>query len=168
MFREGVVEEAVQEVLQADDTLVRFYGDNNAGAVANLYVAYFRSQHTGVNPHSPKNCLPGAGWSPTETETIPISVPGRSDPISVNRYLIQKGEDKSVALYWYEGRGRVIASEYFARAYLVADSSQHNRSDTSLVRIIVPVVSGDEDTATEEAISFARASFPQLSEFLPD
>ncbi len=72
MFREGVVEQAVQEVLQADDTLVRFYGDNNAGAVANLYVAYFRSQRTGVNPHSPKNCLPGAGWSPTETETIPI------------------------------------------------------------------------------------------------
>jgi len=82
--------------------------------------------------------------------------------------LIQKVEDKSVVLYWYHGRGRVIESEYFARAYLVADSIQHNRSDTSLVRILVPVVNGDEDTATEEAISSARASFPQLSEFLPD
>lgn len=168
MYREGVVEDAVQEVLQASDTLVRYYGVKSSGTIAGLYIAYFRSQRTGVNPHSPKLCLPGAGWAPTETEIMPIEVPGRSEQININRYVIAKGEEKSVVLYWYQGRGRVTASEYYARAYLVADSIRYNRSDTSLVRIIVPVVNGDEDAATDAAINFAQASFPHLTGFLPD
>lgn len=168
MYREGVVEDAVQEVLQASDTLVRFYTDGSSGNIVSLFIAYFQTQRTGVNPHSPKHCLPGAGWAPTETEIMPITVPGRSEAIKVNRYIIAKGEEKSVVLYWYQGRGRVIASEYFARAYLIADSIRYNRSDTSLVRIIVPVTNGDEDAATDAAIDFAQASFPHFTEFLPD
>jgi len=167
-YQEGVVEEAVQEVLQADDTLVRFYRDEATGRAASLYIAYFRTQRTGVNPHSPKLCLPGAGWAPTETEIVPLVAPGRQDPVRINRYVIAKGDEESVVLYWYQGRGRVMANEYFARAYLVADSIRWNRSDTSLVRIIVPVIGGDRDKATETATEFAQSIFPHLSEFLPD
>jgi len=168
LLQQGVVEDAVQEVLQADDTLVRLYRGGATGTPAHLYVAYFQSQRTGVNPHSPKHCLPGAGWAPTQSDIIQLSVPGRPDPISVNHYIISKGDQQSVVLYWYQGRGRVIASEYFARAYLVADSIRYNRSDTSLVRIIVPVQGGDQEAADEAAIEFASDCFPHLSQFLPD
>jgi len=167
-YREGVVEEAVQEVLQANDTLVRLYRKGATQDVAHLYIAYFQTQRTGVNPHSPKHCLPGSGWAPMDAGVLSLSVPGRREPVQVNRYLIAKGEEESVVLYWYQGRGRVIASEYYARAYMIADSITQNRTDTSLVRIIVPVVGGDTEAATDAAIDFALSSFPLLSQFLPD
>ena len=164
--QEGTIEEEVQEVLKADATLLRSYG-NSRGDVASLFLAYFATQRTGANPHSPKNCLPGSGWIPTEATVMPITVPGRAEPLSVNQYVVTRGADKSIVLYWYQGRGRYVASEYVARIYLVADAIRLNRTDTALVRIVVPVRNENEQAASRDAIDFAQQSFPFLDQFLP-
>src|ERR1039458_6324331 len=103
----------VQDVLRADDTLSRDYVNLAATAKASLLIAFFKTQRYGQAPHSPKNCLPGAGWEPTESGTIRIAVPEWQEPIVVNRYVVAHGEDKVLAIYWYQGRHRVIASEYW-------------------------------------------------------
>ena len=103
-----------------------------------------------------------------DTEILSLSMPGRPEPVPVNRYLIAKGEEKSVVLYWYQGRGRAIASEYYARAYVIANPITQNRTDTSLVRIMVPVVGGDAEAATDTAIDFVVSSYPHLSQSPPD
>ena len=167
MIQEGVIEEKIQEVLLADDTLTRIYRDDAEDLLVNLFVAYFKSQRTGVNPHSPKNCLPGAGWVSTTSGTVEVSVPNRPSPIRVNLYTIAKGEQKSVVLYWYQSRERVIASEYVARMYLVADAIRYNRTDTALVRITIPIEGDQEDPAMDAAIRFVQSCFPHLDEFLP-
>ena len=167
LIQEGVIEERIQAVLGADDTLTRSYGDVNAGETAHLFVAYFKSQRTGVNPHSPKHCLPGSGWVPTTSDTISVSVPERPEAIRVNRYIIARGGQKSVVLYWYQSRDRVIASEYAARVYLVADAIRYNRTDTALVRITVPIMDGEQQAATDTAVRFARECFIRLRQFLP-
>jgi EpsI family protein len=165
-YQEGVIEPEVQEVLKADGLLTRMYSNPDRRALANIFIAYFATQRTGQTPHSPKNCLPGSGWVPSEASDFAVEVPGRAEPVRVNHYVVAKGTEKSVVLYWYQTPYRVIASEYAAKVYLVADSVRHNRTDTALVRIVVPVADGEEK-ATGDAISLMQAAFPHLEEYFP-
>ncbi len=167
MAREGVVEKEVMDVLRADDVLTRTYLEENTQTGANLFVAFFRSQRTGQAPHSPKNCLPGSGWTPSQSDIVTISVPGQADAVEANRYVVAKGEDKSLVLYWYQSRGRTVASEYRAKIYLVRDAIRYNRTDTALVRVVVPVVQDDIAGATKTAETFVQSFFTPLRHHLP-
>ncbi|MDP2996403.1 MAG: EpsI family protein [Bryobacterales bacterium] len=168
LAQEGVIEKEVRDVLQADDLLNRTYVHAESQSMASLFVAYFRSQRTGVAPHSPKNCLPGSGWVPSEARIIPIAVPGRAEPIPVNLYLVSKGDSRSVTLYWYQSRGRAVASEYSAKIYTVLDAIRFNRTDTALVRVVVPVTGGGQDAARRVGERFVGEIFPTLAPFLPN
>jgi EpsI family protein len=164
MVQEGVVEKEVQEVLRADDLLSRAYRSRDGRTTASLFVAYFRSQRTGATPHSPKNCLPGSGWVATVSDIIPVPIPGLAAPILVNRYIVAKGDARSVVLYWYQGRGRVIASEFEAKIHLVKDAIRYNRTDAALVRVVLPL--GQQDQAADRAaIEFVQAIFHTLTPF---
>jgi EpsI family protein len=163
LLQEGVVDEDTMAILKADDTLTRVYASPEGAA--SLFIAYFKTQRTGQSPHSPKNCLPGSGFQPSESGRMDIPVAG--GPINVNRYVVSRGEDESVVLYWYQSQGRVIADEFAAKFYLIADSIRKHRSDTSLVRVVVPVVRANRDEATKVAVDFVQASFPVLSTWLP-
>lgn len=167
MVDEGVMDKETQDVLRADDLMSRTYYEAATKRVANLFVAYFQSQRTGQAPHSPKNCLPGSGWVPSESEILSMKVPGVAEPIQVNRYVVAKGEEQSVVLYWYQTRNRVIASEYRAKIYMVADAIRYNRTDTALVRVVVPVVGNQVVVASKTAQDFVTAFFARLRQHLP-
>ncbi len=164
LLQEGVIDEDTRNVLKADDLLNRFYGAGNQGA--NLFVAAFRSQRNGKAPHSPKNCLPGSGWTPLNSGQVAIDV-GRAMPIVVNRYVVAHGDDRSLVLYWYQSRDRTIASEYTAKFWVVVDAMRLNRTDTALVRVVVPIVNRDEDAAAKSATGFVKAFYGTLREYLP-
>lgn len=167
MSKQGVIDEETREVLKADELLNRGYVNMALRVEANLFVAYFKTQRTGQTPHSPKNCLPGNGWTQTLSDTINVTVPGRAEPIEVNRYLVSKGENKSIVVYWYQSRDRVVASEYRARFYTAADAIRFNRTDTALVRVVVPVVDGDDKRATAAAVDFVKDFFVPLRQHFP-
>lgn len=167
MSKQGVIDDETREVLKADELLNRGYVNMALRVEANLFVAYFKTQRTGQTPHSPKNCLPGNGWTQTLSDTINVTVPGRAEPIEVNRYLVSKGENKSIVVYWYQSRDRVVASEYRARFYTAADAIRFNRTDTALVRVVVPVVDGDESRATAAAVDFVKDFFVPLRQHFP-
>jgi len=171
LVQTGVIEQEVLDVLKADDILNRVYctspnclktGQGNAS----LFVAAFRTQRTGKTQHSPKNCLPGSGWVPLSSEEVTIDV-GRSAPISVNRYVIAYGSQRSMVLYWYQSRDRVVANEYKAKFWVMADAIRLNRTDTALVRVIVPVVNRDEAQAQTTAIDFVKSFYSTLLDYLP-
>lgn len=166
MVQQGVMEQEVKDVLRADDYIVRDYAVSPT-KFADLFVAFFKSQRAGQTPHSPKNCLPGSGWVWTVSDTISMDVPGRPDPIQINRYIVSKGEERSLVLYWYQSRDRVVASEYRAAAYVAWDALRYNRTDTALVRVVVPIVNGQQEAATETGVEFIRAFFNTLRQFFP-
>ena len=166
LYEKGVIEEDVKNVLRGDDYISAWYTDPSE-RMANLFVAFFKSQRYGQSPHSPKNCLPGAGWVWTVSDEIPIMVPGRTDPITVNRYIVAKGEAKSLVLYWYQSRDRIVASEYKAKMFVVADALRYNRTDTALVRVVIPVRDGKDKVAQETGIDFIRSFYATLRSFLP-
>ncbi|HSR07843.1 MAG TPA: EpsI family protein [Bryobacteraceae bacterium] len=164
LLQEGVIDDDTRNVLKADDLLNRFYGSGTQGA--NLFVAAFRSQRNGKTPHSPKNCLPGTGWTPLNSTQVSIDV-GRAMPIVVNQYVVAHGDDRSLVLYWYQSRDRAIASEYTAKFWVVVDAMRLNRTDTALVRVVVPIVNRDEDAAAKSATDFVKAFYGTLREYLP-
>jgi EpsI family protein len=160
----------VMKVLGADDYLSRFYETEKA--VVGLYVGYYKSQRQGDSMHSPLNCLPGAGWQPLDKSYLPIQVTdanGDRSEITVNRYVIEKGLDQQVVLYWYQSHGRVIANEYRSKIFMVYDAARLNRSDAALVRVTSPRLGSDAsgDDAEARAVEFVKAAFPLLGRFLP-
>ena len=167
MAREFPIEKEVEDVLKADDTLNREYLNSSNTAAIVFFIAFFKTQRYGQSPHSPKNCLPGAGFEPIESSIIHVTVPGRASPIEVNKYVTERGDEKSVTLYWYQSRNRIIASEYWARYWLVMDAIRFRRSDTSIVKIVVPVINDRFDAATNAGVQFIRAAFPALLKALP-
>jgi len=168
LTQEGVIEKEELNILKADDTLMRWYGSPEGPA--SLFIAFFRTQRTGQSPHSPKNCLPGSGWQPSESSRIDVPVSlgdGQAESIHVNRYVVSKGDDQSVVLYWYQSQGRVIADEFAAKFYLISDSIRKHRSDTALVRVVVPVTGGRMDAASKAATDFVQAMYPVVRNYLP-
>ena len=165
--REDKVGDDVQSVLRADDTLTRWYASRAHPSGVSLFIAYFRSQRAGQAPHSPKNCLPGAGWEPIKEGLIDVKVEGVREPITINRYIVSHGDAARVVLYWYQNRKRVIASEYAAKFWLVADSIQYHRSDTAVVRVEAPMVGTDDAASTQSAVDFVQDMFPLLVNYLP-
>lgn len=157
----------VRQVLGDGDFLSRLYGRTPEEPSLELFIAYFASQRTGTAIHSPRNCLPGAGWTPVESARIEIPRPG-GPPVIANRYLIARGLDRKVVVYWYQSNSRAIASEYWAKFYLVADSIRLNRSDGSLVRVITPLARNEDMGQGERrAVEFAQALLPRLAAHIP-
>ena len=151
--------------LGADDLVNRVYR-SEAGTEIGLYIGYYASQRQGDAIHSPMNCMPGSGWQPLETDRHTFTAGGA--PLTVNRVRIGRGDRQQLVLYWYQGRGRVVASEYTSKLFTVWDSATRHRTDGALVRVLTPMGPSDTPaTATARAVDFARALVPTLAVFLP-
>ncbi len=159
------LEPRIVEALGVNDYLNRIYTDRSGHSVG-LYVGYYQSQRTGQTIHSPKNCLPGAGWEPVRSGRLSIPM-ATTPPIEVNEYLVEKDADRYLVLYWYQAHGRVVASEYSGKVWLVLDAIARNRTDGALIRLFTPT-RGGEDRARARAVQFVQALYPQLSKFIPD
>jgi EpsI family protein len=96
-----------------------------------------------------------------------VRLPGRLQEEPINRYIVSKGDQRTLVLYWYQSAHRIIADEYMAKIFTVLDGVRYRRSDTSLVRVIVPVTEGDGETAQRMAIRFLEETYPGLVAYLP-
>ncbi len=150
--------------------LLRAYGDR-LNPEFTLYVGYHAAQSQSNQMHSPRNCLPGAGWQVLTSGAV------RAGDQMVNRYLIEYKGTKALVLYWYQGRGRVTADEFQVKLHLFADASRTGRTEEALVRLVIPVRSSATDgkTATlptePEAerlgVTMATALIPSIHALLP-
>jgi len=159
-----ILDDETLKVLRASDYLLRDFRKSD-GRSANLYVGYYASQRTGATYHSPLNCLPGSGWTLSEPGKATIALPNGSSFVA-NKYVIQNGDYKSLMVYWYEGRGRNVASEYWGKVYTVFDSVRLRRSDGAMVRVTVPIRES-EAAAEQTAVEFASTASSVLPEFVP-
>lgn len=168
---EEILKPRVARVLGADDYLSRTLvaSDGAEGAGVGLFVAWYRNQGRG-GVHSPEICLPGNGWeiasiNPVERE---ILLPGGGTrAITLNRAIIQKGVARQLVYYWFDQRGRRIASDYAAKAYLLLDGVRDGRTDGALVRLITPILPGEAEADAEARLGSAlAAAMPELPRFI--
>jgi EpsI family protein len=160
-----VLDEPTLKVLRASDYLLRDFR-TSTGQTANFYVGYYATQRDGASYHSPLNCLPGSGWILSEPGGVTLTGPDGSSFVA-NKYVIENGNYKSLMVYWYQGRGRAIASEYWGKVYTVVDSVRLRRSDGAMVRVTVPIVASEAD-ALRSATELAGAAMTALPEFVPN
>ncbi|MBL0169338.1 MAG: EpsI family protein [Gemmatimonadaceae bacterium] len=149
--RDTIVSEEERRVAGMSDYVMRTFGPDSAFAFS-VYVGYYDRQVQGRSIHSPKNCLPGAGWDILASERIPL--PGAAAGSRVTRVLLANKGMRVLVYYWYQGRGRVEASEYRVKWDLMRDAALHGRTEEALVRIVMPV----EGRTSREVASFADAS----------
>lgn len=163
-----VIPQSFLDVLGPGKFLSRVYVKDSRTPPTDLFIAYFPSQSTGDTIHSPKNCLPGAGWNAVESTQIAMTAPD-GKPFTANRYVIAKGMDRELVLYWYQAHSRRVASEYWAKFWLVADAIRMNRTDGALVRIITAIAPNEPVGAAENrATVFAGQILPTLDRYIPD
>lgn len=148
-----------------DDYLNRRYTDR-AGDSLELYIGYYQSQRTAQGIHSPKNCLPGAGWEPIRSGQVTIPI-GDHRGATINEYIVAKGQEKDLVFYWYQSRGRSEASEYRAKLWLAKDALTRHRTDGALVRVWAPLT-GSEESVRARTAEFVQIMFNRINEFIPD
>jgi EpsI family protein len=160
------VSAAEARVAGFSDYLYRVYAPSGGSEdFVSLYVGWYESQTQGNTIHSPKNCLPGSGWEPLAATVAAIPL-ATGESVDVNRYILQREDERALVLYWYQGRGRVAHNEYMVKWDLLRDAALRQRSDEALVRIVVPVTTTVE-AAFERARSVASTVIPELQHALP-
>jgi EpsI family protein len=162
---DGRLDSDTMKVLGATDYLLRDYRRPD-GQLGNFYVGYYASQRDGATYHSPLNCLPGSGWTLSDRDVVSIPL-SNGKSLSANKYVIQNGYNRTLMIYWYQGRGRAVASEYWGKIYTVIDGVRLRRSDGALVRVTVPILRS-EAAALQSAVDLATNATSTLSEFVPD
>ena len=160
-----VLDDATLSVLRASDYLLRDFRRAD-GQTANFYVGYYATQREGASFHSPLNCLPGSGWTLSAPGKAMIPLPDGSS-FAANKYIIENGDYRSLMIYWYQGRGRTVASEYWGKIYTVIDSVRLRRSDGALVRVTVPL-GNSEEAALQAATDLSSKTAAALGEFVPN
>jgi EpsI family protein len=88
------------------------------------------------------------------------------DTYKVNQYLLQRGTEAALVLYWYQGRGRVAWNEYGVKWDLLRDAALRRRTEEALVRVVVPVTAS-RDEALAVATQTASSIIPAISRALP-
>src|SRR5215471_690074 len=156
---------ATMSVLRASDYLLRNYRLGN-DTMANLYIGYYATQRDGATYHSPLNCLPGSGWTMEDPAMVTIALPDGKSFVA-NKYVIKNGNIRELMIYWYQGRGRAVTSEYWGKIYTVLDSVRLRRSDGALVRVTVPL-RDSEPAALESAKDLSAKAAVAIKEFVPN
>jgi EpsI family protein len=156
------------QTLGPGDFLQRTYKDQTArDSDVDLYLAYLPGRSSGLYRHLPQDCLIGSGWSPVESGIATLAFPG-DEPFPANRYLIARGEERQLVLFWYSARGRRVAHESQMDYHLVLDSLRLNRSDNALIRMNTELMPGEKPADAERRLlAFAGLVNPLLSNYIP-
>src|SRR6476661_414581 len=157
-IQEQHVSDEERRIAGMTDYVARVYWRPDSTVAFTTYVGYYDRQTQGKSMHSPKNCLPGAGWEILAGGTTTVTA--ADGPHVVNRYLLKNGAAQAVVYYWYQGRGRVVASEYAVKWDLLRDAALEGHTEEALVRIIVPV--DPTDSAQTRADQLAQQIAPRL------
>jgi len=163
--RDRAISADERKVAGMTDYLMREYVNPADSSFAfSVYVGYYDRQTEGKTIHSPRNCLPGAGWEPTGVSDRAIVI-GKSSYL-VRRYSLAKDKSHALVYYWYQGRGRISSNEYLVKWELLRDAALTGRSEEALVRIVLPL-EGDVGKADSLATEVAQAIIPAIDRVLP-
>jgi EpsI family protein len=141
------------DVAGMTDYVARVFKRDSTIAFTTL-VSYYDRQTQGHTIHSPRNCLPGAGWEVLSPGTRQIVVGGTSHV--VNQYVLKNGSLQAIVLYWYQGRGRIVADEYAVKWNLLRDAALAGHTEEALLRVVVPVILAPGASIDSSAIRSAE------------
>jgi exosortase D (VPLPA-CTERM-specific) len=164
-----LLDPGIENVLKADDYFSAYYRNPDEAEGMDLFLSYYHSQTNGSAIHSPEVCIPGAGWEIFSIRRIDMDLPDTQfGNFSLNRAIIQKGLDKQLVYYWFEGRGRRMTDDIAAKFQTLADGARTGRTDGGLVRLITPIGEDGIPAADARLQHFLSISIDRLPRFIPE
>jgi len=159
----------IEKILAADDYLNAIYQSPAEKDVVALFVAYYKKQTEGQGIHSPEVCLPAGGWEVSKLAQVPVDMTAAGyGKFSANRAIIQKGVNRQLVYYWFEGRGERLANDYRAKLNVLVDSLTMGRTDGALVRYVTPIGPEESDADAEaRLLRFMAVSLKPLPSYVP-
>ncbi len=170
-FERDELTEEILGNLRVTDYLSCFFFDAEREAAVHLYIGYHerqtRDRESGKAAviHPPEHCLPGSGWDVIDAKIVPIDVGAGGE---AKRFVIAKGNQRSLVYFWYHSRGHVIARNHQKIIWMFLDRARHGRTDGSLVRFTVAIQNGDIESAEASFRDFSKTVTPLVSDFVPD
>ena len=162
------IEQSTLDILGPGDFLSRTYAKAGQLLPIGIFIGYFPSQRDGAAIHTPKVCLPSAGWAFDSQQYVVLN-DALGKPHQVGEYIISNGEIRQFVIYWYQTHGRSIANDYVAKIHMMTDALMLNRTDGAMVRVITPIGSREGlASARTRAEGFAAQLAPLLPRFIPD
>ena len=122
----------ILEMLGTDNYIDYYYRSENKREIE-ILISYYASMHESKQFHSPKNCMLGSGWEALDSRQLTIQ--WRDKPVPVNYMLVRRGAQNLNVVYWVQGRGRLMASEYNERFFRVVDTLVKRRTDAAFIRV---------------------------------
>ena len=160
--------------LAVDDYLLADYRRSPTEPLVNLYSAFYASQSSGQSSHSPRTCIPGGGWAITNLRETTLALPAadgtaRTRALTVNRAVIQNGEQRQLVYYWFRQRGRELTDEFAVKWHILADGITRDRTDGALLRLVTPLAPQEsEQQADERLLDFLSRIDGRLGRHVPD
>ena len=163
-----VLDPRVERTLGADDYFGASFGSANEAAPVNLFIAYYLDQTDGTGIHSPEACIPAGGWEVSNWRRIRLTLPD-GEQIEANRAVIQRGVTRQLVYFWFDLRGRRIASSYLAKALNMRDMFAMGRSDGALIRVITPMSPSEPERDADRRLQrFVADIAPILPRYIPN
>jgi len=163
--QELTIDPRSKRILRASRVLRRAYLDPSGGDAVELFIAYYGSQQTGAQVHSPQNCLPGSGWKILSRSRW--FVPWKGTPKPINEFIIAKRDSRQLALYWFVTRSDLLDNEFLLKWDLVRNSLLGSPTDAAFVRLVLPVGPGGLEDARAELHAFCLDLLPSVDRALP-
>ena len=165
------IDDATMANLRVTDYISCTFVNASQKAATHLYIGYHerqtRDRESGVAAviHPPEHCLPGSGWDVIDSRIVPIDVGTGGE---AKRFVIARGNQRSLVYFWYHSRGHVIARNHHKIIWMFLDRARYGRTDGSLVRFTIPINFGDVEAAEASFAEFANAVTPLLDEYVPN
>jgi len=105
-----------------------------SGNQVQLFIDYFSPENTTGAIHSPRNCLPGAGWIIVGSEPRVIEAAGRRIPAI--RMNLSLGQSRQVMDFWYITRFGETANDYRLKFNTMISSLTLRPTDKAFVRFV--------------------------------
>lgn len=167
--RKSYLSEDILNSLWADDYIQIHFKNKKTDNYLLLFVPYYKYQKNRHTAHAPAACLIGSGYAPLSKKTISKAFLPPFGDVEIGQMVLEKQDQLLLSNFWFHGRGRVIANEYFNKWYLFQDSITKKRTDGALVRIEMPLRRGQSIEEAQKVIDeFTLKVLELLPEYVPE
>ena len=159
----------VYAVLETTTLLTRVYENSNAkGEAVDVLVTYFEKGHRGFHPPEVSFVASGNTIIKYGIVRVPLA-DGKKVPYrEANMFLGKDSTREVLYLYWFGIGERLMASYYKGSLFLLWDNLLQRSSPASMVRLALPVITGDLEKTMATAREFIRQIVPILPEYLTE
>lgn len=163
------LDKEILKSLWADDYVqMRFHNRKTEEQIL-LFAPYYEYQTTFHTAHAPVACFLGSGWSISSREMLERDFPPDFHKVRVRQMLLESTGQRLLVNYWFQGRGRIIASEYSHKWHLFWDALTRRRNDGALVRVEMMLRPGqDLESAQRTMDSFNLELQKVMPEYVPN